>query len=310
MHTGNIRFRALIQKYKPIYRDTPKKLKPSVSTKVVAIWRAQEPPGRFLTRSDHYHGPRRTFYDVGDAAARRKAAQCLREKSSRERVESALAGKQAEAADGFENQEDSSENEANLEGLTVGEKEESLFDDASFEPLNVESAAGAYMPTTSVPNELASSNTFSPFRQLPTKEEPTALFPSLLKSMTQQAKSKFKQHQSGNEPFSLSGVLSSHQVVEEDDTDEPFSMAGIDFGDNDGEASGEGLNFPSLLGSASSSLGFPSLGGGSLDFPSLSDPAPSFFSDHVAKAETDALADIRNAVPTAASLLTINLFDD
>jgi hypothetical protein len=87
MHSGNIKFRALIQKYKPVYRDTPKKLKPSVSSKVVAIWRAQDPPGRFLTRSDRFNGSRRTFYDVGDAMARRKAAQCLREKSSMERME-------------------------------------------------------------------------------------------------------------------------------------------------------------------------------------------------------------------------------
>lgn len=86
MHSGNIRFRALIQKYKPVYRDTPKKMKPSVSTKVVAIWRSQDPPGRFLTRSDRFHGSRRTFYDVGDAMARRKAAQCLREKTSKERM--------------------------------------------------------------------------------------------------------------------------------------------------------------------------------------------------------------------------------
>jgi hypothetical protein len=87
MHSGNINFRALIQRYKTVYRDTPKNLKPSVSTKVVAVWRAQDPPGRFLSRSDRLNGTRRAFYDVGDVMARRKAAQCLREKSSVERME-------------------------------------------------------------------------------------------------------------------------------------------------------------------------------------------------------------------------------
>lgn len=284
---------------------------------MVAIWRAQEPPGRFLTRSDRYHGPRRTFYDVGDAAARRKAAQCLREKSPRERVESAMAGKQTEAVaeDDFETQEDSSENEGKLEGVAGGEQEESLFDGASFESLNVESAASDYVSgvalnldrsTTAVPDDLASSEGLSRTFPVPAKEQPTAsLFPSILKSMAQQAKSEFKQHESDNEPFSLSCVLSSHQVMEQDDTDEPFSMAGFDFGDIGGQGNGDGLSFPSLVGSASSSLGFRSLGGGSLGFPSLTEPAM-----HVEKTKTDALTDIRNAVPTAASLLTANLFDD
>ncbi|CAB9504526.1 expressed unknown protein [Seminavis robusta] len=99
MHSGNIRFRALIQKYKSVYRDTPKKMKPSVSTKVVALWRAQDPPGRFLTRSDRFHGSRRTFYDVGDAMARRKAAQCLREKSTKERIQQQVGGIKEETAE-------------------------------------------------------------------------------------------------------------------------------------------------------------------------------------------------------------------
>jgi hypothetical protein len=114
MHAGNVKFRALIQRYKPVYRDTPKKLKPSVSTKVVAIWRAQEPPGRFLTRSDRFNGSKRTFYDVGDAMARRKAAQCLREKSSLERMEMQSKGgkRTREEEEEEEEEEDDEEEEA------------------------------------------------------------------------------------------------------------------------------------------------------------------------------------------------------
>jgi len=81
----------LIQEYKQIYRDTPKKLKPSVSTQVVEIWRSQDPPGRFLTKADRFRAAgsrsRLAWLDVGDAAARRKAAQCLREKTPKERSE-------------------------------------------------------------------------------------------------------------------------------------------------------------------------------------------------------------------------------
>ena len=331
MHTGNIRFRALIKKYKPIYRDTPKKLKPSVSTKVVAMWRAQDPPGRFLTRSDRYQGSRRTFYDVGDAAARRKAAQCLREKSSRERIEIAVAGKlsAAEASEAHaDDLDESAEEEDNLI-VKGGEQEENLL--GCSQPLNVESADDleqqeetgseiaplktAFMLSSemtsskeeakSAPDELASAEGLSFLCQLSSKEESSLMFPSL-KSMNQ-VSNKLKlagaAFMSDNEPLSLSGVFGSRQI-EREDSDSPFTMSGIDFGDG-GESDG-GLCFPSL-GSGSSA--FPSLGDASLDFPALNEPAPTAIAAAV-EAKTDALYNIRNSVPTAASLLTTNLFDD
>ena len=334
MHTGNIRFRALIQKYKPIYHETPKKLKPTVSTRVVAIWRAQKPPGRFLTRSDCYHGSnRRTYYDVGDAAARRKAAQCLREKSARERASAAIMAEKknaTEAAIFSECQEESTEDDEELDAVLCRAQEESHFDTAPVQTLNVddpeainflhevassdETAASSNLElseTTFPPAEFVYTERMSLVCQMLSDEEQNSRFPIFFKRMEQQAKKKYGEKPE-KEPFSLSGVLSAHHITEEGSyIDESFSMGGITFGDDDSETSdGQGLGFPSLTESAVSSA-FPSLGGAGLDVSSsLGNTNTKVYTAGCSEKSSDTLSDIRNAVPTAASLLTANLFDD
>ena len=48
---------------------------------VVHIWRALEPPGRYLTKTDPSQGDDSLWHDVGDKKAREKASQCLRERT-------------------------------------------------------------------------------------------------------------------------------------------------------------------------------------------------------------------------------------
>lgn len=48
---------------------------------VVQIWRALDPPGRFLTKTDASQGDESLWHDVGDKKAREKASQCLRERT-------------------------------------------------------------------------------------------------------------------------------------------------------------------------------------------------------------------------------------
>mmetsp|Transcript_37111 Transcript_37111/g.42343 ORF Transcript_37111/g.42343 Transcript_37111/m.42343 type:complete len:376 (-) Transcript_37111:199-1326(-) len=80
-HIGNIRFRQLVNEQKLRYLAASKVDKPKVSTEVVQIWRALNPPGRFLTKTDASKGDDSLWHDVGDKKAREKASQCLRERT-------------------------------------------------------------------------------------------------------------------------------------------------------------------------------------------------------------------------------------
>lgn len=82
-HVGNIKFRQLCFEHKFRYLAASKVDKPKVAREVVAIWRQQSPPGRFLTKAarDKSKGQESTWYDVGDQKAREKASQCLRERT-------------------------------------------------------------------------------------------------------------------------------------------------------------------------------------------------------------------------------------
>ena len=84
-HCGNVKFRQLVNAYKLRYMSVGKLEKPKVAREVVQLWRAQDPPGRFLGRTDD--SPRGTgsvrargsvWFDVGDKKAREKASDCLR----------------------------------------------------------------------------------------------------------------------------------------------------------------------------------------------------------------------------------------
>ena len=87
-HSGNIKFRKLVNDHKMRYLACSKVDKPKVAREVVAHWRKMNPPGRFLARKDETRkGPGsvksadNVWYEVGDKKAREKASQCLRERT-------------------------------------------------------------------------------------------------------------------------------------------------------------------------------------------------------------------------------------
>lgn len=87
-HSGNVKFRQMINDHKLRYLAASKVEKPKVAREVVKLWRGLEPPGRFLARKDDSRkGPGsvkaegNVWYDVGDKKAREKASQCLRERT-------------------------------------------------------------------------------------------------------------------------------------------------------------------------------------------------------------------------------------
>jgi hypothetical protein len=80
-HMGNIHFRQLVREHKHSYITASKAEKPKVAMLVVQAWRALEPPGRFLAKSDPSMGDDSYWHDVGDKEARKKASQCLRERT-------------------------------------------------------------------------------------------------------------------------------------------------------------------------------------------------------------------------------------
>lgn len=87
-HEGNVRFRQLVSNHKMRYLACSKVDKPKVARDVVDIWRKLNPPGRFLQRKDESKkgtGSVRddcvVWIEVDDQEARKKASQCLREKT-------------------------------------------------------------------------------------------------------------------------------------------------------------------------------------------------------------------------------------
>ncbi len=75
-HPGNKKYRKLVDCKKAVYLASKRLDKPKVALNVVHIWRAMNPPGRFLEQD------KRTglWNDVGDDKAREKTSQALREK--------------------------------------------------------------------------------------------------------------------------------------------------------------------------------------------------------------------------------------
>jgi len=87
-HIGNKNFRDLVTRHKMRYLACSKVDKPKVAREVVSIWRRLDPPGRFLQRKDETKkGPGSVrdedvvWTEVDDSEARRKASQCLRERT-------------------------------------------------------------------------------------------------------------------------------------------------------------------------------------------------------------------------------------
>lgn len=100
-HTGNRRFRRLVQQYQLQYFHASKNEKPAIASMIVHAIRSANPPGRFLKKSSKMDevvaataadnadddsvssgGRRRSSWkDVGDLRAREKVSQALREKA-------------------------------------------------------------------------------------------------------------------------------------------------------------------------------------------------------------------------------------
>jgi len=94
-HTGNRRFRRLVQQYQLQYFHASKNEKPAIASVIVHAIRSANPPGRFLKKSSKMDeaavdadddsvssgGRRSSWKDVGDLRAREKVSQALREKA-------------------------------------------------------------------------------------------------------------------------------------------------------------------------------------------------------------------------------------
>lgn len=74
-HAGNRSYRELVKSFKDKYLKAKKKQKPNVAAEVVAKIRSLDPPGRFL-KKDKESG---WYVDIGDARAKEKTSQALRE---------------------------------------------------------------------------------------------------------------------------------------------------------------------------------------------------------------------------------------
>lgn len=82
-HSGNVNFRMMVEKFKTKYATVSRYEKAKVIAEVVRMWRSQSPPGRFLIISDPSKGESSKWHDIGDNAASKKVAQCLRERNPR-----------------------------------------------------------------------------------------------------------------------------------------------------------------------------------------------------------------------------------
>ena len=79
-HVGNHRFREEANNFRQLYRDASRNDKAVVAQELVDAWRAQEPKGRFLTKTDPSKGDDSTWHDVGLETAIKKAAKVLTER--------------------------------------------------------------------------------------------------------------------------------------------------------------------------------------------------------------------------------------
>merc|ERR1712045_187408 len=89
---GNIQYRSIVNSYKPTYLspNVRKLEKVHIAARLVTQIRCMNPPGRFLIKEGDY------WYEIGDAKARKKAAQAMRENAN---VKKALHTKKKEKKD-------------------------------------------------------------------------------------------------------------------------------------------------------------------------------------------------------------------
>lgn len=72
----------MADQYRESYRDASRKEKTVIVQQLVDSWRAEDPPGRFLTRTDPSNADESLWHDVGNEMALKKAAKILTEKAS------------------------------------------------------------------------------------------------------------------------------------------------------------------------------------------------------------------------------------
>ena len=65
-HIGNSRFRYFVSRYKDQYQAASREARSSIVIEIIDEWRNQEPPGRFVTRTDPANREHSTWHDVGD----------------------------------------------------------------------------------------------------------------------------------------------------------------------------------------------------------------------------------------------------
>lgn len=82
-HIGNIRFRDVVKNFEERYRSACKADKPLVALQIVLMWKALDPPGRFLAKPSGSDSDKdEPWCEVSEEAATKKVAQRLRERSS------------------------------------------------------------------------------------------------------------------------------------------------------------------------------------------------------------------------------------
>eukprot|EP00797_Seminavis_robusta_P027893 Sro52_g030980.1 Nitrilase family, member 2 (208) ;mRNA; r:66493-67116 len=73
-HPGNVRFRSIIQQYKPVYAEATTKVEKSLLvSEIVDSVRGMSPNGGFVKKIGNQ------WYEVGDSVCREKIGQCLRD---------------------------------------------------------------------------------------------------------------------------------------------------------------------------------------------------------------------------------------
>jgi len=81
-HTGNKRFRVLVQELKGECLSSPKPEKPRFARTIVNSILNLDPPGRFLKKGNpKLDQDSKLWYEIGDQGAMKKTMQALREKN-------------------------------------------------------------------------------------------------------------------------------------------------------------------------------------------------------------------------------------
>jgi hypothetical protein len=134
-HIGNIRFRDVVKNFEGRYRSACKADKPLMALQIVLMWKALDPPGRFLAKpSGNDSDKDEPWCEVSEATATKKVAQRLRERSSsfaasqerrRERHENSSSGQHGTIPESSLSSSSSSiMSDTNLHAITTTTREE------------------------------------------------------------------------------------------------------------------------------------------------------------------------------------------